>query len=102
MNKLEEARKLWPGKSDEWLYERLANELTSKVEEIHRLVNRPEKKYMIVRTLSVVAEFKDEDAPLLENCFQMVEKDFTTPEAAHETKESYRYPQHYIVVPYWD
>lgn len=38
MSKLEEARKVWIGKSDEWLYERLANELTSKVEEIHHLL----------------------------------------------------------------
>lgn len=38
MSKLENARKIWVGKSDEWLYERLANELTAKVQEIHRLL----------------------------------------------------------------
>lgn len=38
MSKLEQARKTWVGKSDEWLYERLANELSDKVEEIHRLI----------------------------------------------------------------
>lgn len=38
MSKLEQARKTWVGKSDEWLYERLANELSDKVQEIHRLL----------------------------------------------------------------
>ena len=38
MSKLEQARKTWVGKSDEWLYERLANELSDKVQEIHRLI----------------------------------------------------------------
>lgn len=38
MSKLEQARKTWVGKSDEWLYERLANELNDKVQEIHRLL----------------------------------------------------------------
>lgn len=43
MNKLEQARKTWEGKSDQWLYERLSNELTNKVEEIHRLLGRIEE-----------------------------------------------------------
>ena len=38
MMKLEQARNTWNGKSDEWLYERLANELSYKVEEIHLLL----------------------------------------------------------------
>ena len=38
MSKVEQARKTWVGKSDEWLYERLANELSDKVQEIHRLL----------------------------------------------------------------
>lgn len=40
MTKLEEARKTWVGKSDEWIYERLANELTDKVSEIHSLLKQ--------------------------------------------------------------
>jgi len=43
MSKLEEHRKSWPGKSDEWLFERLANELTQKVEEIHKLLAENER-----------------------------------------------------------
>jgi len=42
MNKLEQHRKIWQGKSDEWLFERLANELTQKVEEIHKLLKEIE------------------------------------------------------------
>jgi hypothetical protein len=44
MTKLIDARKIWPGKSDEWLYERLSLELTQKIEEIHRLLNDKEMK----------------------------------------------------------
>lgn len=36
---LEKHRETWKGKSDEWLFERLNNELKSKVEEIHLLLN---------------------------------------------------------------
>ena len=54
MSKLEEAKKVWIGKSDEWLYERLANELTSKVEEIHRLLNElSEVKKLNILNVSV-------------------------------------------------
>lgn len=38
MSKIEQHRKTWQGKSDEWLYERLALELTQKVEAIHKLL----------------------------------------------------------------
>ncbi len=38
MSKLEQHRKTWQGKSDEWMYERLALELTQKVEAIHKLL----------------------------------------------------------------
>ena len=37
MTKLEQHRLTWKGKSDEWLFERLARELTDKVETIHNL-----------------------------------------------------------------
>lgn len=43
MNALSEARKIWQGKSDEWLYERLNIELKQKIEEIHRLLNELSK-----------------------------------------------------------
>lgn len=38
MNAIERHRKIWEGKSDEWLFERLDSELKDKVEEIHRLL----------------------------------------------------------------
>ena len=37
MTELEKHRKTWQGKSDEWLFERLALELKDKVETIHNL-----------------------------------------------------------------
>ena len=43
MTKLEQHRNTWQGKSDEWLFERLANELTQKVEEIHKLLAENEQ-----------------------------------------------------------
>ena len=43
MTKLEEHRKTWQGKSDEWLFERLANELKQKIEEIHKLLAENEQ-----------------------------------------------------------
>ena len=38
MSELEKHRKTWVGKSDEWLFERLAKELKDKVETIHKLM----------------------------------------------------------------
>ncbi len=38
MNALERHIETWEGKSDAWLFERLNNELKSKLEEIHRLL----------------------------------------------------------------
>lgn len=43
MTKLEQHRQTWQGKSDEWLFERLANELTQKAEEIHKLLAENEQ-----------------------------------------------------------
>ena len=38
MKAIERHRQSWQGKSDEWLFERLDNELKQKIEEIHRLL----------------------------------------------------------------
>lgn len=38
MKAIERHRQAWQGKSDEWLFERLDNELKQKIEEIHRLL----------------------------------------------------------------
>jgi len=43
MTKLEKHRKIWQGKSDEWLFERLALELKDKVETIHNLLAENEQ-----------------------------------------------------------
>ena len=53
MTKLEQHRQTWQGKSDEWLFERLANELTQKVEEIHKLLAENEQLRLsnVVRSL---------------------------------------------------
>jgi len=44
---LERNRISWPGKSDEWLFERLSNELKGKVKEIHRLLDMLEDLHNI-------------------------------------------------------
>ena len=43
MTELEKHRKTWQGKTDEWLFNRLANELKDKVEEIHKLLAENEQ-----------------------------------------------------------
>lgn len=43
MTELEKHRKTWQGKSDEWLFERLALELKDKVETIHQLLAENEQ-----------------------------------------------------------
>ena len=43
MTALEEHRKTWKGKTDEWLFERLNNELKQKVDEIHKLLDHQEQ-----------------------------------------------------------
>lgn len=40
LSALQKHRKTWVGKSDEWLFERLNNELKSKIETIHDLLNQ--------------------------------------------------------------
>jgi hypothetical protein len=40
MEVLNRHREAWPNKSDEWLFQRLDNELKQKVEEIYRLLNQ--------------------------------------------------------------
>ena len=43
MKAIERHRQTWQGKSDEWLFERLDNELKQKVEEIRRLLAENEE-----------------------------------------------------------
>ncbi len=57
MTKLEQHRKIWQGKSDEWLFERLANELTQKVEEIHKLLAENEQLRLYNVSQSVAKEW---------------------------------------------
>lgn len=52
MTTFEKHRKTWPGKSDDWLFERLELELKEKVSEIHRLID--EKQKMSTTNLYVI------------------------------------------------
>lgn len=51
MKAIERHRQSWQGKSDEWLFERLDNELKQKVEEIHRLLaeNETLRQFNVIR-----------------------------------------------------
>ena len=60
MTELEKHRKNWQGKTDEWLFNRLANELKDKVEEIHKLL--AENEQLI---LSGVSQQREQFADLL-------------------------------------
>ena len=53
MTKLEQHRRTWPDKSDEWLFERLALELRQKVEEIHKLLEENESLSATMQWVSV-------------------------------------------------
>ena len=68
MNKLEEARKTWKGKSDQWLYERLANELTDKVSEIHRLLERIEQLNLCVVGVTFCDDCKKDKEDTIRLC----------------------------------
>ena len=61
MTKLEQHRKAWQGKSDEWLFERLANELRQKVEEIHKLLaeNEQLRLYNVSQQHELLLAFKN-------------------------------------------
>lgn len=59
------------------------------------------ERYMIIRILSIVAELKDNEQLITEPCYQIVDKDYETPESAYNVKQKHRYPEHYIVVQYW-
>jgi hypothetical protein len=57
------------------------------------------EKYMIVRIVNILAETNN--STLTESCYQVIDKDYETPDSAYRVKEKYREPQHYIVVQYW-
>jgi hypothetical protein len=56
MSKIEQHRKTWQGKSDEWLYERLALELTQKVQEIHKLLAENKQLRLELNQLEMLAD----------------------------------------------
>lgn len=55
------------------------------------------ERYMIVRIVNI----KENDLMLTEPCYQIIDKDYETPDSAYRVKQGYREPQHYIVVQYW-
>jgi len=66
MTKLEQHRKTWQGKSDEWLFERLALELKDKIETIHNLLAENERLRIANVRLSFV-DWVSENYPTLKN-----------------------------------
>lgn len=61
MKAIERHRQTWQGKSDEWLFERLDNELKQKVEEIHRLLaeNEALRQFDVIRQSELLVDFSD-------------------------------------------
>ena len=55
MKAIERHRQTWQGKSDEWLFERLDNELKQKVDEIHRLLaeNEALRQFDVIKSVCV-------------------------------------------------
>ena len=61
MSKLKEARLTWKGQSDEWIYERLQNELSDKVETIHSLIEENNKMLEYIDDLKKECFRKEQD-----------------------------------------
>lgn len=61
MKAIERHRQTWQGKSDEWLFERLDNELKQKVEEIHSLLaeNEALRQFDVIRRSELLVDFSD-------------------------------------------
>ena len=61
MKAIERHRQTWQGKSDEWLFERLSNELKQKIEEIHRLLaeNEALRQFDVIRRSELLVDFSD-------------------------------------------
>lgn len=61
MKAIERHRQTWQGKSDEWLFERLDNELKQKVDEIHRLLaeNEALRQFDVIRRSELLVDFSD-------------------------------------------
>ena len=61
MKAIERHRQTWQGKSDEWLFERLDNELKQKVDEIHRLLaeNEALRQFDVIRQSELLVDFAE-------------------------------------------
>jgi hypothetical protein len=61
MKAIERHRQTWQDKSDEWLFERLDNELKQKVDEIHRLLaeNEALRQFDVIRQSELLVDFSD-------------------------------------------
>ena len=59
------------------------------------------KRYMIVRIVNILAQMKQDNSMITEDCYTIVDKDYEEAEHAYRTKEKYREPNHYIIVEYW-
>lgn len=60
MKAIERHRQTWQGKSDEWLFERLDNELKQKVEEIHCLLaeNEALRQFDVIRRSELLVDLQ--------------------------------------------
>lgn len=59
-------------------------------------------KYMVIRIINILGQFKDDDSFVTEECWTMMEKDFKKLDDAFVVKDNYRCPEHYIVIPYYE
>ncbi len=59
------------------------------------------ERYTIVRIVNILAEDKNDGSIISEPCYQVIDTDYETPESAYKVKQTYRYPQHYIITKYW-
>ena len=57
------------------------------------------EKYMIVKICNIIGEVNH--TMLTESCYIIIDGDYEDPESACREKDTYKYPEHYIVVKYW-
>jgi len=56
---------------------------------------------MIIRIVNIIAEMRDSNEMITEKCYKIETDGYNDVESAIKRKNTYRLPEHYIVVPYW-
>lgn len=54
---------------------------------------------MIVKICNIIGEVND--TMITESCYTIIDGDYEDPESACREKDTYKYPEHFIVVKYW-